>query len=383
MPYITVKQSPMYRQMSLEDFLFGSFNESSTVTMNIGNTRTVFVDTVPERLAKSVNVRHLIRRLKQFNKDTEELRAVDRQKLYYSFLIPKKSGGFRRIDAPEQELMTALRNLKQIFEYDFHAMYHTSAFAYVKKRSTVDAVKRHQQNESKWFGKYDLSNFFGSTTMEFVISQLSVIFPFSEVCKDPSGREQLEKALDLAFLNGGLPQGTPISPLITNIIMTPIDHKLANSFREFETRNGKQRFIYTRYADDFIVSSRYDFSFRDVEKYIVDVLAEFRAPFTLNSKKTRYGSSAGSNWNLGVMLNAQNQITVGSAKKKRLQNILNNYAMDRLNGRPTWPLEDLQVLAGQISYYRMVEGETIDRIIAHVSGKYQFDIMSAIKEDMK
>lgn len=383
MPYITVKQSPMYKQMSLEDFLFGSFNESPSITMNIGNTRTVFMDTVPERIAKSISTRRLIRRLAQFNKDTEELRRVDRERLYYSFLIPKKSGGFRRIDAPEPELMTALRNLKQIFESDFHAMYHTSAFAYVRKRSTVDAVKRHQQNESKWFGKYDLSNFFGSTTMEFVMNQLAMIFPFSEVCKDSFGREQLEKALDLAFLNGGLPQGTPISPLITNIIMIPIDHKLANSFREFDTRNGKQRFVYTRYADDFIVSSRCDFSFRDVEQHIVDVLAEFHAPFSLNSKKTRYGSSAGSNWNLGVMLNAQNQITVGSAKKKRLQNVLSNYAMDRINGRPSWPLEDLQVLAGQISYYRMVECETIDRILAHVSGKYHFDIMSAIKEDMK
>lgn len=49
--------------------------------------------------------------------------------------------------------MDALRRLKTMLEEDFHVLYHTSAFAYIKKRCTVDAVKRHQKNESKWFGK--------------------------------------------------------------------------------------------------------------------------------------------------------------------------------------------------------------------------------------
>ena len=148
--------------------------------------------------------------------------------------------------------MEALRKLKIIFEEDFHALYHTSAFAYIKNRCTVDAVKRHQANESKWFGKFDLSNFFGNTTMDFVLQQFAMIFPFSEVMKTERGKSALRTALELAFLNGGLPQGTPISPTITNIMMIPIDFKLSNGFRNFND----QSFVYTRYADDFIVSSR-------------------------------------------------------------------------------------------------------------------------------
>ena len=147
--------------------------------------------------------------------------------------------------------MDALRRQKTMYEEDFHVLYHTSAFAYIKHRCTVDAVKRHQSNQSKWFAKLDLHDFFGSTTLDFVMSMFSMVFPFSEVVKIPEGKAQLRKALELAFLDGGLPQGTPISPLITNVMMIPVDFKLSKAFRDYD----KQQFVYTRYADDFIISS--------------------------------------------------------------------------------------------------------------------------------
>ena len=274
--------------------------------------------------------------------------------------------------------MNALRDLKTIFEEDFGALYHTSAFAYVRKRSTIDAVKRHQYNESKWFGKYDLSNFFGSTTPEYVNKMFSMIFPFSEIMKNPEGKEQLTTALSLAFLDGGLPQGTPISPIITNIMMIPVDFTLSKKLREFE----KQKFVYTRYADDFFVSSRYDFDFRKIEALIVDVLKSFDAPFSIKSSKTRYGSSSGSNWNLGVMLNKDNKITIGYKKKRQFQAMLASYTMDKLNGR-SWDLNDVQVLEGYRNYYRMIEGETIDKIVEHLSNKFRVDIIGMIKEDLR
>lgn len=378
MVYVTVKQSPMYKQMTLEDFLFNSVSGNSLINNNVGNTRTYCFEELPIRLSTAVRKQSLIRRLKDFNAETEPLRECDRRKLYYSFFIPKKSGGRRRIDAPNFELMDALRNLKKIFEVDFGVLYHTTAFAYVKGRSTLDAVKRHQANESRWFGKFDLSNFFGSTTLEFVMKQFATIYPFSEIVKEDEGRTELEKALELAFLNGGLPQGTPISPLISNIIMIPIDYKLSNTLRDFDGN----RFVYTRYADDFIISSRHDFNFRNVENLMLETFEEFGTPFSLNREKTRYGSSSGRNWNLGVMLNSQNQITIGRAKKRILECILHEYASDVVQGS-RWSLEDVQVLAGQLSYYRMVEREAIDNIIAHIGGKHNVDIMSEIKSDLR
>ena len=378
MVYITVMQSPIYHQMTLEEFLFQNFQAPTVINTNVSNTRTYAYETVSEHFTSRIDTDALIRKLVRFNEQTEALRAQERSTLYETFHIPKKSGGLRRIDAPKPELMNALRNLKTIFEEDFHALYHTSAFAYVKNRCTVDAVKRHQKNNSKWFGKLDLHDFFGSTTLDYVIKMFSMVFPFSEIVKFPNGEAELRKALDLAFLNGGLPQGTPLSPLITNVMMIPVDHKLANAFRDFD----KQRFIYTRYADDFIISSKVDFDVHRVEKLVVDTLHEFGAPFTINESKTRYGSSAGRNWNLGVMLNKDNEITVGHKKKRQFQSMLYNYITDKRKGI-SWPREDVQTMQGLHSYYRMVESETIDAIVKHTNEKMETDVLRLIKDDLR
>lgn len=378
MVYITVMQSPIYHQMTLEEFLFQNFQAPTILNTNVSNTRTYAYETVSEHFTSRIDTDALIRKLVRFNEQTEALRAQERSTLYETFHIPKKSGGLRRIDAPKPELMNALRNLKTIFEEDFHALYHTSAFAYVKNRCTVDAVKRHQKNNSKWFGKLDLHDFFGSTTLDYVIKMFSMVFPFSEIVKFPNGEAELRKALDLAFLNGGLPQGTPLSPLITNVMMIPVDYKLVNAFRDFD----KQRFIYTRYADDFIISSKVDFDVHRVEKLVVDTLHEFGAPFTINESKTRYGSSAGRNWNLGVMLNKDNEITVGHKKKRQFQSMLYNYVTDKRKGI-SWPREDIQTMQGLHSYYRMVEPETIDAIVKHTNEKMETDVLRLIKDDLR
>lgn len=378
MVYVTLRQFPVYHQMTLEEYLFQDYHDVQVTNAGTSNTRTYERLNVSERFVKQIEVDKLIEKLIQFNQSTSELRSKNRSELYETFHIPKKSGGLRRIDAPKPELMNALRTLKTILEEDFHVLYHTSAFAYIKNRSTIDAVKKHQQNESKWFGKLDLHDFFGSTTLDFVMYMLSMIFPISEVVKYQVGRDELRKALELAFLNGGLPQGTPISPLITNVMMIPVDYKLSNAFRNYN----EQAFVYTRYADDFIISSKFDFDVHTVEKLVVDTLASFNAPFTINEKKTRYGSSAGRNWNLGVMLNKDNEITIGHKKKRQFQSMLYNYITDKRNGVP-WSKEDIQVMQGLYSYYHMVEKEPIDAIIAHINAKMDANVLRMIKEDLK
>lgn len=382
MVYITVPvtESGFGRQPTLEEMWFTE-EEIKTWSPNLkGATRTYEAESVSVHMRNKVgrSTLSLIDSLYSFNTKYKWLYEVPRESLYHTFYIPKKSGGFRKIDAPNTELMGALRELKAIFENNFGATHHTSAFAYIKGRCTVDAVKRHQANESKWFGKYDLSNFFGSTTLEFTLNMLSMIYPFSEVMRTELGKGALTKALELCFLEGGLPQGTPISPLLTNIIMIPIDYKLANELRD----HNNQRYIYTRYADDFIISSRYDFDFREIELLVNSVLSEFGAPFKINDSKTRYGSSSGRNYNLGLMLNSENKITVGHKNKKRLEAMLSSYAMSKRDGKQV-DREILQQIEGIRSYYTMVEPDVIPKIVEHLNRKFGMDIVASIKNDLR
>jgi len=231
MPYITTKREA-HKQVTFEELLAGPVSESSFHDTTNSATWTYLVREPRAEFLSRFALQGTINALTFFNQRHASLFEKHRRALYQSFQIPKKSGGLRKIDAPREDLMLALRELKQIFERDCFALYHTNAYAYMPGRCTLDAVKRHQQNSSNWFCKLDFTNFFGKTTPEFVVRMLTDIFPFSEICKRPDGRRELTKALDLCFLAGtdaqnpqakGLPQGTPISPLLTNLMMIPID----------------------------------------------------------------------------------------------------------------------------------------------------------------
>jgi len=145
MPYITVKQPPVYYQISFEDMLAGIDDLSKYVMPNVTNTRTYRVNQPNDRLIENTDVAGMVRLLQAYNQSKEALFLQDRASLYHTFHIPKSSGGLRRIDATLPELMNALRELKTLFETHMFALYHTTAFAYVRGRSTVDAIKRHHQ----------------------------------------------------------------------------------------------------------------------------------------------------------------------------------------------------------------------------------------------
>lgn len=377
MPYMTIMQTPRMHQITLEEILKGEVNVDrfSQDTKDVTGTVTTFREVIDPDVVRRANIPSMIKALEDFTVKYNELYEPERTSLYDTFPIPKKSGGLRWINAPHAPLMEALRELKIIFEDKMFALYHTAAFAYVKKRNTLDAIKRHQANGSKWFEKTDFSDFFGSTTPAFVLDMLRIIFPFSEVMKTSEGQQVLTKALDLCFLNGGLPQGTPISPMLTNLMMIPIDHALYNNFR----KNG---FVYTRFADDIQISSRYNFNPNDRIAEINQVLEKFNAPFKIKPSKTRYGSSAGRNWNLGLMLNKDNEITVGYQAKKRFKAMCTNYIMDRKNNI-RWDLHDVQALSGLKSYYKMVEPDYISYVIVHLNKKYGVNLIQMILADLR
>lgn len=378
MIYITTRAMPHTRQVAIEDLLFEEVDMSWFTPASVKdpmNTRTVKLETVPDRLRRLFDVSFATSLLRDFNIATAPLRSVSRDTLYTTFFIPKKSGGYRRIDAPKPELKDALYRLKGVFERDFLSLYHTSAFAYCKGRSIVDALKRHQFNESKWFLKTDFSNFFGSTTKSFVMESLSHIWPFSSVIATADGREQMEIALELCFLNGGLPQGTPISPLLTNLMMIPFDHYMANWCRDHNK-------VYTRYADDILISDKHYFMFNPIVQEINDELHRLNAPFRIKDQKTRYGSSAGANWNLGLMLNQDNQITIGWKRIKRLDHTMESFIRDFKQG-VHWDLNQLQTFRGYLSYAIMVEKPVIETMIEKNNRKFGVNLRALLKQEME
>ena len=271
----------------LNDFVNDKSSSTATITKKY--------DEIPLAILKKVDIAGMIQWLKKFNEDNQKLFETDKNELFHSFKIPKASGGFRPIDEPLEPLMSELRRLTHFLKDSCGLLYHTSAFAYIEGRSIVENDMKHIKNKSNSYLKTDFSGFFPNTSIDFVMKMMSMIFPVSEICKDKTGYQELKKALSLNYkANGEMPQGSPLSPYLTNWIMIPIDFRI---FNELTSR----KIVYTRYADDMIISAEEEFPWQKTIDFIKEVLKEFDAPYEIKKEKTHFGSVKGRNWCLGLM----------------------------------------------------------------------------------
>ena len=372
MIYVTVKQHRKPRQLKWEDVLFETVNPNQlNAESDSSATITRQMPFIPYDIMNKVNVSQMIHEFKRFNEDCKHLFEKERSSMYSTFYIPKATGGFRRIDAPCDELKHAMSRLSAILTDTCGVLYHTSAYAYIPGRCVQDAAKKHVRAKSQWYLKTDLSGFFPSTTLDFTMKMLSMVFPLSEIIKDKEGREELKKALSLGFLNGALPQGSPLSPTLTNMIFIPIDFKLANEF-------AKRKMVYTRYADDTHISAEERFPYKNVVKFIIDTFKEFDAPYTIKDEKTHFGSFKGQNWMLGMMLNGNYDITVGYRAKKYFKAALCSFILDTKN-KKYWELGDVQHLQGEMNWYMQIEPDYFKMIVDKANAKWGVDVKTMMK----
>lgn len=380
--YITVPLSARQPQMSIDalfDFEKSYDNFNNTAFYDPSATYTAEREKIPRTVYDHWRPESFVWHLRTFvSRHNSVIGLNDYCQLYRHYEIPKKNGKMRPIDEPCQELKEAQNELLSIIKGCMPAYHHASAYAYIEQRACIDAAKKHQKNESNWYAKFDFTNFFGNTTPDFVMKMLKQIYPFSWAW-DNGEWETVEKALSVCFLRGGLPQGASTSPMLTNIVMIPIDHFLCNTLHNYK----KKSFVYTRYADDMQISCKYDFSVNDIESLILDALRKFDAPFTLNREKTHYGSRAGRNAMLGLHINAENQITVGHENKRFMKAMLTNYILDRKSKNRKWGLDEVQQLHGKLNYFRQIEKEYFNSVVQNLNQKFRIDIDFAMNEDIR
>ena len=379
MYYITLPASPHEKQITIDEFLAGDFSFESINRRDIPYTRTIRSEEIPFKVRAKTHVYSMIRALEHIAEMTKEFDLNHMEKYYKHYEIPKKSGGKRPIDEPVESLKSSLKLLRHCLEYDCAAKWHTSAYAYVPGRGTKDERLYHANRGSRWFEYLDFHNFFGSFTYEYAWKTITQLYPFCMIIEHENGKAALEHCLKLCFLKGGLPQGTPISPMLTNLLMIPFDFEMS---RNLAHNYGEKRFYYTRYADDICISCSKDFNPKEIEKSVLSMLRDLGAPFELNTKKTHYCSFAGHNFHLGLIYNANKEVTIGWKKKDEIKAMLTNWALDTKNGHAR-SVHDAQVVLGQFNYFRQQEKEYADYVISHLSEKYGIDIEHALLAKIK
>jgi len=118
---------------------------------------------------------------------------------------------------------------------------------------------------------------------------------------------------------------------------------------------------------------------KEAVEIINNGLKEFGAPWELKKEKTHYGSRKGQNWCLGLMLNANNDITVGHRDKKYFKAALCSFILDTKN-KKYWDIGDVNTLRGQLSYYTMVEADYFNNIIEQQNNKWNVNVKEMFRK---
>lgn len=299
--------------------------------------------------------------------------------MYSTFKIPKRSGGMRTINAPNIPLMRFMRELQPWFAYKLNCLPHDSAYAYVHGRDCNKSIQRHQAVKSNWFLKLDIKKFFDNCDADFIRGQLKLLYPFA-LMEDYNYEEFIVSLIKLITKDNGLPQGTPLSPVITNLLMVPIDKDI-NKYLNNYFKEHNQSFMYTRYADDMLISSNKEIDVTAVTEIIDRVLHTYTNKLEINKDKTRYGSKSGSNWNLGIMYNKENNLTVGYKRKKKIKTMLFQFHLCYNNG--TRDKEYAQVLLGELAYLNNIEPLYTKELIAFMNRKYSTDFYDILHRTVK
>jgi RNA-directed DNA polymerase len=155
---------------------------------------------------------------------------------YNYFEIPKKSGGFRKISSPSYPLKLIQRAISDVLTELYSPL--PCVHGFVPFRNIVTNASLH--TNKKYILNVDIQDFFPNTTYASILKVLKVA-PFSF-------HDEVAKAIArFACLNGGLPQGSPLSPILTNMHCVTLDNQLIELAKSYKLH-------YSRYADDLTFS---------------------------------------------------------------------------------------------------------------------------------
>lgn len=178
---------------------------------------------------------------------------------YRAVLIPKSKGKFRPLQIPEVSDRVVIKAIAIELEEHFKELLEKSrglSFAYQKGlgvKEAVEKINEYCQNGYSYVLEADLINFFGTVDKDSLLND--VVF---KRLSDTTINTLIQQALNQSIgnldsfnveqkkyfenIDKGIPQGNALSPLLSNIFLSPFDLRLKD-----------KGFKLVRYADDFVI----------------------------------------------------------------------------------------------------------------------------------
>jgi len=285
------------------------------------------------------------------------------KKRYHTFTIKKKSGADRTINAPVKGLKSILRSLNFVLQCVYEP--HEAATGFVLGKSIVDNAKKHVGHH--FVLNMDLKDFFHTfdrnrVKMGFMYEPFNLngkkeplAFLLASLCTHPFEIDGEVKTV--------LPQGSPTSPTLTNILCRKLDRRLTGLAYRFGA-------TYTRYADDITFSSPHNIYKDEAFNKELKRIIEEDQKLVINPKKTRLQKAGYRQEATGLIVNEKVNVRRRYVKQIRMwlyywekygyekaeQIFKRDYFADRGHVKDN-NAHLINVLDGKLEFLKMVKGD--------------------------
>jgi len=294
-----------------------------------------------------------------FSVHGDELVSQILQGVYYpspvrSVSIPKPNGGTRQLGIPTVRDRVIQQAIQQVLSPIYEQEFSDHSYGFRPSRSAHQALQKasaYVGTGRKMVVDMDLRSFFDEVNHDRLMSKLS------NQLRDRSLLVLIRRYLKSGILQGGVmshrvkgtPQGSPLSPLLSNIVLDELDKELE-----------KRGHCFVRYADDFSIFVRGGKASERVKESI-SIYLTAKLKLKLNQEKSVCCESKDTSF-LGHTILNDGTLIISERSVKRLKDKVRKITRRNRGRSLTEIVSELSsVLRGWLNYFKGAKCQRILR----------------------
>jgi len=262
--------------------------------------------------------------------------------------IPKPKGGFRQLGIPTVKDRVIQQAISQVLQPIYDPKFSDNSYGFRPKRNAHQALRKASRivNSGKTIVvDLDLAKFFDE------VNHQRLLWMMGTRISDERVLNLIRRILKTGILEGGMmeqrvkgtPQGSPLSPLLSNIVLDELDQEVSRRGLEF-----------VRYADDIQIFVKSAESAKRVKESIVKFI-EGRMKLKVNEEKSQIRQSYEVNF-LGHSLLRGGKLGLSQTSEKRVKEKIKQITRRNRGVKFEEILEELKtVLRGWLEYFQLAQ----------------------------